>query len=89
MGNLHRYTVQCVLMINMFNEKIFMFLWFWFVLVLVIFCGSLIYWSAFLVSVAVAQLVVVRAASVIVFGAGSTPAAGNGIIALPLWTGSP
>ncbi|ESN99000.1 hypothetical protein HELRODRAFT_154179 [Helobdella robusta] len=44
LGNVQRYTVQCVLPINLFNEKIYLFLWFWMVFVALMTSISLATW---------------------------------------------
>ena len=44
LGNLQRYTVQCVLPINLFNEKIYLFLWFWLVFVSAVLVYSFLAW---------------------------------------------
>ena len=46
LGHVNRYTVQCALPINLFNEKIFTFLWFWFVFVAIATCCSMVIWIA-------------------------------------------
>ncbi|OAF69219.1 hypothetical protein A3Q56_03041 [Intoshia linei] len=43
-SRLHNYVVQCVLTINLFNEKIFIFIWFWFVFVSIVTITSLSRW---------------------------------------------
>jgi hypothetical protein len=43
-GIVHRYTVQCVLPINLFNEKIFLVLWFWILLLATFNIGDFISW---------------------------------------------
>ncbi|PAV72130.1 hypothetical protein WR25_06785 [Diploscapter pachys] len=44
LANKQRYTLQCVLMINMFTEKVFVFVWFWLVFVLVVTIVNFFIW---------------------------------------------
>ncbi|XP_041375061.1 innexin unc-9-like [Gigantopelta aegis] len=44
MQNIQRFTVQCVLSVNLFNEKVFAFLWFWICFVAIVNIYSYLSW---------------------------------------------
>ena len=44
LGNVQKYTVQCVLPVNLYNEKIYMFLWFWMIAVALASVVSFLVW---------------------------------------------
>ncbi|VDN07446.1 unnamed protein product [Thelazia callipaeda] len=44
MGNIQTYTVQCVLVVNLFTEKIFILLWAWFMVLTALTSVSVINW---------------------------------------------
>ncbi|VDD90367.1 unnamed protein product [Enterobius vermicularis] len=47
LGNVQRHTVQCVLVINIFTEKVFILLWMWYIILAVISLVSCFTWIFF------------------------------------------
>ncbi|KAK5966536.1 Innexin unc-9 [Trichostrongylus colubriformis] len=50
LGNVHRHTVQCVLVVNMLTEKIFIFLWIWLSVLGLLTTMNLLFWLCALAS---------------------------------------
>uniref|UniRef100_A0AC35ETN2 Innexin n=1 Tax=Panagrolaimus sp. PS1159 TaxID=55785 RepID=A0AC35ETN2_9BILA len=44
LANLNRYTVQCALLINILNEKVFAFFWCWYLLLAIVTTISTLFW---------------------------------------------
>uniref|UniRef100_A0A914CAY9 Innexin n=1 Tax=Acrobeloides nanus TaxID=290746 RepID=A0A914CAY9_9BILA len=44
LANLNRYTVQCALLINILNEKVFAFFWCWYLVLVIITTFSALFW---------------------------------------------
>ena len=44
LGNVHRYSVQCLLPVNLYTEIMFVFLWFWMALVLILSVIAFLIW---------------------------------------------
>jgi len=40
----HRYTVQCVLPLNLFSQQIFTFIWFWYMMVFIVSIFDVVVW---------------------------------------------
>ena len=48
LGHVRPYTLQCVLVINMFNEKVYIFLWFWFAILFLATALNLLKWLSWI-----------------------------------------
>ena len=44
LGNVQRYTVQCLLQINLYTEKVYAVLWFWMLFIAIASCLSFLQW---------------------------------------------
>ncbi|KAK3794843.1 hypothetical protein RRG08_056682 [Elysia crispata] len=50
LANIQTYSFQCILPLNMYNQKIFLFLWFWLLMISAMNAYSLVKWALYLLS---------------------------------------